>query len=711
MRKFMMIALVAALPFAAQAQDKPAILVADELYITQDRVLVAQGNVEAFQNGVRLQARTIRYDQTSGSLTIEGPIVISEGTDTVILADAAQLDEGLREGLLQSARLVLNQRLQLAAAQINRVEGRYSQLYKTSVTSCHVCGNGEAPLWQIRAERVIHDQVEKQLYFDKAQFRIRDVPVFYLPRLRLPDPTQDRATGFLIPSIRTTTLLGTGLKIPYFIKIGDYKDLTLTPYLSSATTTLELRYRQAFRNGSLEVNGALTKDDLDDSDRGYVFAEGSFDLPRNYTLRLAVQSASDESYLKDYSYSDADRLKSELTIERVTRDEYVRGSLVNFQSLRDGEVNETLPTIILDGEYERRIFTQAVPGELRLNLQAHTHRRISALDVDGPDPDDIVDGRDVSRLNGTAEWLGSTTLGAGLRVEGKAGASFSVFDITQDATYAQTHTEIAPHATVALRYPMARQTANGVSQVLEPIAQLAWRGGSRLAIPNEESTRVEFDEGNLLSLSRFTQVDRRERGAVAAVGLNWARFDPNGWDTYLSVGQVFRGDADSDFTASSGLSGTSSDILVAGQISIESGLAFAARGLFDSNLDFAKAELRGNWVFKKGRLGGSYVWLEADADEDRDDPVSEIALDGAYKINDTWTAAASWRYDIESDRASTAGLGLTYENECVSLDLTVERSYSSSTSVEPSTNIGFNIGLRGFAADTGIERYQRSCGN
>ena len=68
---------------------------------------------------------------------------------------------------------------------MNRVNGRYSQLYKTAVTSCRICNDGTPPLWQIRARRVIHDQVENQLYFEGAQLRVKDVPIFYLPYLRL----------------------------------------------------------------------------------------------------------------------------------------------------------------------------------------------------------------------------------------------------------------------------------------------------------------------------------------------------------------------------------------------------------------------------------------------------------------------------------------------------------------------------------------------
>jgi LPS-assembly protein len=132
--------------------------------------------------------------------------------------------------------------------------------------------------------------------------------------------------------------------------------------------------------------------------------------------------------------------------------------------------------------------------------------------------------------------------------------------------------------------------------------------------------------------------------------------------------------------------------------------------LVDTDFEISKTELRGAWSFRKASLGGTYVWLEADLAEDRTMAVSEISLDGTYDIGKHWTASADLRYDVENDDAATAGLGLTYNNECVSVDLSVRRRYTSSTSVEPSTDIGFNIGLRGFSASSGTERYVRSCG-
>jgi LPS-assembly protein len=214
----------------------------------------------------------------------------------------------------------------------------------------------------------------------------------------------------------------------------------------------------------------------------------------------------------------------------------------------------------------------------------------------------------------------------------------------------------------------------------------------------------------LLSLSRFPSPDRQERGTVAAVGINWSRIDPKGWDAHLAVGQVIRSVFDSDFTDTSGLSGTTSDILLAGQIRNNIGMSLTARTLVDTDFEVSKAELRGDWAFKNTTIGGTYVWLETDLAEARPQPVSEVSLDGTYDFRKHWTASADVRYDVERNRAATAGLGLTYNNECVSVDLSVRRRYTSSTSVEPSTDIGFNIGLRGFAASNGKERFVRSCG-
>lgn len=706
---------------AAPAPAQPAILVADDVFLNGNDRLVATGNVEAWFEGRRMQAREIMYDRDAERLIVTGPITIEEADGSLlVLADSAELDREMTNGLLRGARIVMDDQIQLAAHEMARVNGRYNQLYKAAVTSCRVCESGRPPLWQIRARRVIHDQQDRQLYFDDAQLRVLDTPIFYLPRLRLPDPTLERATGFLVPSLHNSSLLGFGVRVPYFIRIGDHRDLTITPYIATETRTLELRYRQAFRNGRIEFNAALSNDDIGtDSNRAYIFGNGEFNLRDDFVLRFDVEAVSDDTYLLDYGYSAKDRLDSEIEIERARRDEYVRAAITAFHSLRVGERNSTLPTIVANGEYERRLYMPgSLGGELRLGFLSHGHHRSSSLISDGADFDPWADGRDMARLTFSADWHRNWTMPGGVLAHVQAGLAIDTFRINQSgATSLSQATEVTPSAAVELRWPLMKTTSTGATHVIEPVVQLAWSGGSNPNIPNDESTRIEFDEGNLFATSRFTAPDRRERGYTAAYGLSWTRYGDDGWQTQLAVGQVFRDEQLVDpggglsFTNSSGLQERYSDLLVGGQLKTGNGLTVTARSLFDSGFKTTKAEARASWKNDLANIGATYIWLRNDPAEARPGNISEWAFDASYRLSRHWTGQADWRYDVASDDTVRAGIGLTYTNECVDITLSASRRFTSSTILVPSTDISFTVGLRGFTTKTRDKSYVRTCQN
>lgn len=686
----------------------PAMLVADRIFITPERTLIASGNVEALQGDIRLRAEKITYDRTDGSLQIEGPIRIDQGGEITILASAAELDRNLHNGLLSSARMVFQQQLQLAALQMTRVNGRFTQLYKTAVTSCHVCDDGRPPLWQIRAERVTHDQLARQLYFENAQLRVLDVPVFYFPALRLPDPTLKRATGFLIPSLRTTSILGSGVKVPYFFRLGDHKDLTLAPYVSPKTRTLEARYRQAFRSGQITIEGAHTRDDLQPGEsRGYLFASGRFALPKGVNLGFDLKTVSDDAYLADYGLPDLDRLRSELTLTKARRDILFRSGVYHYKTLRDSEDQDLIPSAIADVSYQRRYFPQRLGGELRLSLEGHGHRRESQQ----PGTTSLAWGRDVTRLTADIDWRRSWRHHSGLVAEWRIGAAADAFSVFNDSSFASSETRLAPRSALTLRLPMTRHSPSGHRQYLEPIIQLGWSDLTGEPVPADESGFVEFDQGNLLALSRFPAIDAREEGLALVYGVNWARYAPDGWQAFATLGQVIRQDADNRFTKTSGLGGTSSDILMAGQLKMGEDLSLTARGLLNGSLNFSKAEFRGDWRHRKATLAGAYLWLGTDPVEGRSEETSEMWFDGSYQFSPAWRASASLRYDISDAQATRAGLGLVYSNECITVDLSLNRRYTSTTSLEPSTDFGFTIALNGFSVNNGNKKYRRSCSN
>ncbi|MGV6812553.1 MAG: LPS-assembly protein LptD [Brevirhabdus sp.] len=687
-----------AVPLRAQA---PAALIADSIAMRPGGVVVATGNVEVLREGQRLRAHRITYFSNEDRLEIEGPITLEDGNGILVIADAAALSADMRNGIMTGARLVLNQQMQIAAAEINRVDGRYSQMVKTVASSCHICADNPVPLWQIRASKIVHDQQKQQLYFHDAQFRVMDVPVMYLPRLRLPDPTLKRATGFLIPSVRNTNKLGTGLKLPYFIAIGDHKDLTLTPYATTeGSRTLEARYRQAFRYGTFEVNGALTRDRLYPNDwRGYLIAEGQFQLPRDYELSFNVERVSDRDYFVEYGYPSKDRLRSDITLQRTRRDSYFRMSAIQFETLRTTEVNAELPNPAGIVSYQKRFYPGMLGGRADLSVSALGFVRESNVDITG---------RDVRRLQAGLDWQRSwhTPMGIVGTIQASGAADF--YTIRQDSTFPTELSRATGFGAVELRWPHERTGARA-RHLLEPVLQIVWSEDEGKVAPNEDSVLVEFDEGNLFSLGRFPGTDLYERGLRANLGLSWTRYDPQGWSLGLSAGRVIRAENLGQFTAASGLSGALSDWLVVTRIDTAAGLSLINRAVFDDKLQPTRNELRLGWNGERSKLATSYIWLEADPAEGRTSDTSELAFDGYYELRNNWFATTDLRYDFVANRASSSGIGLGYRNECISVDLSLSRRYASSTNVKPNTDFGLSVTLNGFG-DRGKGRVaRRSC--
>ena len=697
-RLFLWLAACFALMFggAGFAQDR-ATLIADALRITGPNQLVAAGNVEIFFKGQRLTAQSIVFDRAADTLVITGPIVLTDGSENYILASQAELSADLTDGILRSARMVMNQQLQLAASDIMRVGGRYTTLNRVIASSCKICKGSPIPLWELRARRVVHDQVEQQLYFEHAQLRFGGVPVFYIPRLRLPDPTLKRASGFLMPKLTGNSNLGTGIRLPYFLKLGASRDLTITPYITTnGARTVDLRYREAFATGDITVNGAVSRDNLlPGKTRGYVLALGRFDLPRGFGLDLRAEAVSDDAYLLDYGYPAADRLDSRLVISRTRRNETIIARLIGFQSIRQGDDNSTLPAIVGDLTYERRFSLGNLGGNGGLRFQTHAHYRPSASLLDG-DGDGIADGRDVQRVSLKADWRRDFVLRNGMiaGVLGEATGDFYV--IGQDAVFAGSKARLHGSLAAELRWPLIKSGAGGVSQVIEPVVQLVLSPGGTEALPNEDSALVEFDEGNLFTLNRFPGSDATERGLRANIGVSYLRTGPDGLTMGATLGRVLRLDDPGQFSAGSGLAGVNSDWMASWQLRIAGGMGLTNRLIFNDDLALTKGELLAAVSGARYGFAAGYVYAVADLAENRPDPTSELNIYSTYKITSNWTAQFANRYDFEAARAANAGIGLTYRNECLLVDLSLSRRFTSSTSVKPTTDFGLSVELLGF---------------
>ena len=685
-------------------------LIADEIKINQAGELVASGAVTVWYEDRKVTASSITYASQNDKLIIRGPIRIIDNQSTMILGDQAELSEDLKVGIIKSAKIILGYQVQIAAAKVLQKDARYSEAFNIAATSCHVCLN-KTPLWQIRARKIVQDKFEKQIYFEHAQLRVLDIPVFYLPFMRLPDPSLKRATGLLAPKLKTSTVLNTGVKIPYFIRLNKHKDFTITPFYSPKTKTIEYRYRQAYTSGFMLIEGALTRDALiPNKNRGYILSDTSLILQNGYNLGIQLQAVSDPSYLFEYDFAQLDRLNTKLELSRSMRYQNSEVKLSNYHSLRENENNATQPTLVAEGAIESRLNPDMIKGEIGLEANFLKSYRYSDLNNDGPDSDTLVDGYDTTRLSLLSNWDHGWEIANGIILHFE-----NEFGLSQ--YYVQQHADIGPKATrmfgvgaVGLRWPWYRINSNGGIGIVEPQIQLVRSVSSNSAVPNDDSTQVEFDEGNLFRLNRAPGLDLIENGSRLNVGLAGSQFMDSGSNLSWKIGRVLRSEALSTFPSGSGLSNSISDWLLATNFQQKNGIELINRALIASDGVVTKSETSLKVNRNQHQIRATHVELTKDSNISQNQSLSSVALEWNYNFNSNWRSDSKFQFDSNIGRLSKLELGLRYENECVNVDLSSSRSFSTSSTLIDKTDFTLSVELTGFSSSDRKNAKSHKCG-
>ncbi len=665
--------------------DLPVALIADSVeYDTETGRVVASGDVEIYYGKRTLTANRVIYDSRAETITAEGEIAMRDPSGITVYADFAELDTDLREGLVRGAKAVMGEHVRLSAVEARRLEGRFNTLSKAVYSPCKVCPDDPTPLWRIRARRVIHDQAEKRIHYEDATLDLFGVPVFWLPWISHPDPTADRASGFLVPEFRQSSIYGFGMQVPYYWVIDDHSDLTFTPFLTTDDGPIAiLEYRRAFETGLFRTEGSLTYDDYEGENdvHGHIEAEGAFELERDFKWGFDAIAVTDDGYLGRYDFSDEDRLTSELWLRRYRRTGFIDATALHFRSLRDDEPAGRIPLALPDFDARQELPGEVVGGDLGLFASSHVLLREAGLDV--------------SRFTIGADWERREVLPSGLVLEGFAEVRGDLF-VTDDFGTVESATELrlAPLAGLEARFPLINETAGGTAHVIEPVVQaIAAPYGLNDDIQNEDSQVVEFDETNLFDHSHFPGWDTFEEGPRLNVGVNYALIAPGGFGFDASLGRVLRPRALDEFSTGSGLRGQTSDWVGAWGLRYPPYLTVRQRVRLDDDLSITRNEIDTRVSYRRSALSLGYIFLEQDpsiaAPDDREEVVARTELG----LDDRWTLSGLVRRDLENAEFVEVGGGLAFENECCRVELFVERNFTGREDAPDGTTVGLQVRL------------------
>ena len=133
------------------------------------------------------------------------------------------------------------------------------------------------------------------------------------------------------------------------------------------------------------------------------------------------------------------------------------------------------------------------------------------------------------------------------------------------------------------------------------------------------------------------------------------------------------------------------------------------QGLVDSNFRSKKNSLTGGVDFKKFKFDAEYSYLQADLLELRREPIEEWKINSNFKLNQKWDLTSNLRFDEAEDHLALLGAGISYENQCVKVNLEMDRRYSLEGTSPPTTNLSFAISLKGFSTGSVNAIQSKNC--
>lgn len=733
---------------ARPANDGQMLVQATEVdYDYNNSRVSAVGNVQLFYNGTSVEADKVIYDQRAKRLHAEGNIRMTDADGKITYADILDLSDDYRDGFVDSLRVDTADATRMAATRADRSSGNYTVFENGVYTACAPCLDDpkKPPLWQVKGMRIIHDQINKMLYFENAQLEFFGVPLAYIPYFSAPDPTVKRKTGFLMPAYTTYGTYGVGVETPFYWAIAPDYDLTFNPRFTTQQGVLfQGEFRQRLMDGAYQIR-AYGIDQLDPGAfggltgdrqfRGGVETKGQFALNDKWVWGWEGIALSDFMFLQDYrlsAYADAynsflslpTEAPSQLYLTGVGNRSYFDARTIYYLSLSGNQ--QQVPVIWPVIDYSNVINHSVLGGEVsyKTNLTNLTRENAvfdpinavaaatgACIAANSADPaKSIVPANCLmrgmpgtyARATGEVDWRRSFTDSAGeiwtpfasVRADAIDASISNQPGVSNFLPVGDTQAlRVMPTVGLEYRYPFINVQPWGTTTV-EPIAQVIIRPNESYAgkLPNEDAQSMTFDTSNLFSVDKFSGYDRVEGGGRANVGVQTTtQFDQGGAVTAV-FGQSYQLFGLNSFAVrdvtntavDSGLQTPKSDYVASLNYSPNRTLTFSTRARFDQesgNVQRFEAEAKAN--FDRWSVNVLYGDYGAQPDIGYLTRREGILVSGSVKVASNWVATGAARWDLVANQINQYVVGAGYVDDCFVLAANYVTSFSYATTTSP----------------------------
>lgn len=700
---------------------------ADRLEYQQDNdVVTAIGNVILRRAGQTVRSDRVTWNRKTGEILATGNIRFVDADGNQLYVDKLELTDELKAGAMENMLLALSEGGRLAAERgIRGADGRVI-LQHAAYTGCEVedaAGCPKKPSWRVTAREVVYDPDAKTVRFNGARLELFGVRLIPLPGLVV--ATDGRAvSGPLIPDLRLSASNGVEINETYYHRISPNRDIAVTGYVyTKALPMVSAQYRALTDKGAYQITGYVTRSavaplgsvttGLTDEWRGYVYANGKFQLDPKWSVTFSGRLASDRTFLRRYDISRDDRLRSMFDVERIDDKSYLSISGWAVQTMRvdpltlvgesQGQQPFALPLI----DYRRRLADPLLGGRIELQANSLALTRTT--------------GQDTQRAFASAKWSLRKITGMGQEV--------SLTALVRGDVYHSDSNGLSNPAYAGLPGWQGRGVAIGAIDVKWPFVG-AFMGGTQvftprvqfvasppirnLDIPNEDARAIELEDSNLFSLNRFPGYDRVEDGARVTYGFDWQWEKPS-WRVSTTIGQSYRlSDKQQLFPGGTGLSDRFSDIVGRTEVRYKDFVKLTHRFRLDKDsLAVRRNEVDATVGTQRTYVEVGYLRLNRDINFNALTPVppedlrdrEELRLSARVAFAKYWSLFGAGVFNLTNrDEDPTLGsdgfqalrtrLGAAYQDDCMEIAFTWRRDYVTTGDAQRGNTFQLHFALR-----------------
>ncbi len=265
-------------------------------YNGETSTYIAKGHVKVKKGLATVEADEMTYNDKTSDLTAEGNVVYAD-LDVKITAKKADLNLENKTGILYEAEVFSKKdNFHVKGAEIEKTGEKEYKLKKASFTTC----DAPLPEWCFKGSDV-NLIVGDRLKARNVTFDIKGQPVFYSPYISA-GLSNERKTGFLIPTVGYVKGKGIHYEQPFFWAISDNRDATFILDVFSRRGVGEgLEYRFLEPDGS---KGNFWTYHLRDNELGKDFWDirGTYDRERDarITAFLDLNYINTSEFYREY---------------------------------------------------------------------------------------------------------------------------------------------------------------------------------------------------------------------------------------------------------------------------------------------------------------------------------------------------------------------------------------------------------------------------